>query len=55
MVGIVTITLMIEDIIGLDISLPRKTVDWTMATMEMMELKTLIKAEHDYYLKQQTS
>jgi neutral trehalase len=41
MVGIVTITLMIEDIIGLDISLPRKTVDWTMATMEMMGIEKL--------------
>lgn len=35
------ITLMIEDIIGLDISLPRKTVDWTMATMEMMGIEKL--------------
>ena len=41
MVGLVTITLMIEDIIGLVISLPRKTVDWTMTTLEVMGIEGL--------------
>lgn len=29
-VGLITITLIIEDVLGLDISLPQKTVSWTM-------------------------
>lgn len=41
MVGLVSITLMIEDIIGLSISLPRKTVDWMMATLEVMGIEKL--------------
>ncbi len=41
MVGLITITLMIEDIIGLVISLPRKTVDWTMTTLEAMGIEDL--------------
>jgi neutral trehalase len=41
MIGLVTITLMIEDIIGLVISLPRKTVDWTMTNMEAMGIEGL--------------
>jgi neutral trehalase len=41
MVGLVTVTLMIEDIIGLVISLPRKTVDWTMTTLEVMGIEGL--------------
>lgn len=41
MIGLVTITLMIENIIGLDISLPRKTVDWTMTTLEVMGIERL--------------
>ena len=41
MVGLITITLMIEDIIGLVISLPRKTVDWTMTTLEVMGIEGL--------------
>jgi neutral trehalase len=41
MVGMITITLMIEDIIGLVISLPRKTVDWTMTTLEAMGIEGL--------------
>lgn len=40
-VGLITITLMIEDIIGLEISLPRKTVDWTMTTLEAMGIERL--------------
>jgi neutral trehalase len=32
---------MIEDIIGLEISLPRKTVDWTMTTLEAMGIEGL--------------
>lgn len=41
MIGVITITLMIEDIIGLSISLPRKTVDWTMTTLEVMGIEGL--------------
>lgn len=39
--GLVTITLMIENIIGLDISLPRKTVNWVMPTLEAMGIENL--------------
>ena len=38
---LVTITLMIEDIIGLDVSLPRKTVDWTVPNLEVMGIEKL--------------
>jgi neutral trehalase len=41
MLGLVSVTLMIEDIIGLVISLPRKTVDWTMTTLEAMGIEGL--------------
>ena len=41
MVGLVTITLVIENIIGLDISLPRKTVNWTMQSLEEMGIEDL--------------
>lgn len=41
MIGLVTITLMIENIIGLDISLPRKTVNWTMPSLEAMGIEGL--------------
>lgn len=41
MIGLVTITLMIEDIIGLVISLPRKTVNWTMTSLEVMGIEGL--------------
>ncbi len=40
-VCLVTITLMIENIIGLDISLPRKTVDWKVPSLEMMGIEKL--------------
>ena len=40
-VGLLTISIMIENIIGLDISLPRKTVDWTMPSREAMGIETL--------------
>ena len=36
-----TITLMIENIIGLYISLPRKTVDWIIPTIEIMGIEDL--------------
>jgi len=36
-----TVSLMIENIIGLDISLPRKTVDWTIPTLELMGIEGL--------------
>ena len=38
-IGLVTITLCIENIIGLDISLPRKTVNWTMQNLEAMGIE----------------
>lgn len=40
-VCLITITLMIEDIIGLDVSLPRKTVDWVVPTLEEMGIEKL--------------
>jgi neutral trehalase len=36
-----TITLVIENVIGLYISLPRKTVDWIIPTMEIMGIEDL--------------
>lgn len=36
-----SITLMLENIIGLNISLPRKTVDWTIPTLEIMGIENL--------------
>ncbi|MCL2481190.1 MAG: hypothetical protein FWF38_05720 [Spirochaetaceae bacterium] len=36
-----TITLMIENVIGLYISLPRKTVDWIVPTIEIMGIEDL--------------
>lgn len=41
MLGLVTISLVIENIIGLDISLPRKTVNWTMQNLEAMGIEEL--------------
>ena len=40
-IGLLTITLVIENIIGLDISLPRKTVNWTMQSLEEMGIEDL--------------
>jgi neutral trehalase len=40
-VGLSTITLIIENILGLFISLPRKTVDWIMPTLEIMGIENL--------------
>lgn len=39
--GLSTIALMIENIIGLAISLPRKTVDWTIPNLEIMGIENL--------------
>ena len=39
--ALTTISLMLENIIGLDISLPRKTVDWTIPTLEAMGIGDL--------------
>lgn len=39
--GLTTITLMIENIVGLCISLPRKTVDWIVPTLELMGIENL--------------
>lgn len=41
MLGLVTISLVIENIIGLEISLPRKTVYWTMQALEEMGIEDL--------------
>ena len=38
---LMTIALMIEDIIGLDVSLPRKTVYWTVPNLEVMGIENL--------------
>ncbi|MFP4180677.1 MAG: MGH1-like glycoside hydrolase domain-containing protein [Spirochaetaceae bacterium] len=40
-VGLSTITLMIENVLGLFISLPRKTVDWIMPNLEIMGIENL--------------
>ena len=40
-IGLSTITLMIENIIGLLISLPKKTVDWTIPVLELMGIENL--------------
>lgn len=39
--ALATITLMIENIVGLYISLPRKTVDWIVPTLELMGIEEL--------------
>lgn len=39
--GLSTVALMIENIIGLNISLPRKTVDWTIPNLETMGIENL--------------
>ncbi len=39
--GLSTITLMIENVLGLFISLPRKTVDWIMPNLEIMGIENL--------------
>ncbi len=39
--GLSTITLMIENVIGLSISLPRKTVDWVIPNLEVMGIEKL--------------
>ncbi len=40
-IGLSTITLMIENVIGLSISLPRKTVDWIIPNLEIMGIEKL--------------
>jgi neutral trehalase len=39
--SIATITLIVENVLGLYISLPRKTVDWIMPTLEIMGIENL--------------
>ena len=39
--ALTTVSLMLENIIGLNISLPRKTVDWTIPTLEAMGIGDL--------------
>lgn len=39
--GLSTLSLMIENIVGLFISLPRKTVDWIVPTLELMGIEDL--------------
>jgi neutral trehalase len=45
--GLSTITLMIENIVGLLISLPRKTVDWIVPTLELMGIENLSLKRND--------
>jgi len=40
-IGLSTITLMIENVVGLEVSLPRKTVRWTVPTLEIMGIENL--------------
>lgn len=40
-IGLSTIALMIENVIGLSISLPRKTVDWIIPNLEIMGIENL--------------
>ncbi|MBQ2080395.1 MAG: hypothetical protein II461_01360, partial [Treponema sp.] len=40
-IGLSTIAIMIENIIGLNISLPRKTVDWVIPNLERMGIEKL--------------
>ena len=40
-VCLVTIALMVEDVVGLDVSLPRKTVYWTVPSLEEMGIEKL--------------
>ncbi len=40
-VGLATVALMIENIIGLAVSLPRKTVDWIIPNLEIMGIENL--------------
>ncbi len=40
-IGLSTISLMVEIIIGLDISLPKKTVNWTVPVLEAMGIENL--------------
>ena len=39
--GLSTVALMIENIIGLSVSLPRKTVDWIIPSLEIMGIENL--------------
>lgn len=39
--SLATITLMIENVVGMFISLPRKTVDWVVPTLELMGIEAL--------------
>lgn len=41
MLGLSTITMVIENIVGLEISLPKKTVYWTMQNLEAMGIEDL--------------
>ena len=41
MISLITVNLFIETIIGLNISLPRKTVDWVVPTLEEMGVRNL--------------
>ena len=40
-IGLSTVALMIENVIGLSISLPRKTVDWIIPNLEIMGIEKL--------------
>ncbi|THB63309.1 MAG: hypothetical protein D6B26_06150 [Spirochaetaceae bacterium] len=54
--GLTTITLMIEHVIGLTISLPRKEVTWTIPTKEIMGIENLsLKRNNITILAQKSS
>lgn len=40
-IGLTTISLMIENVIGMDINLPRKTIDWTIRSLEEMGIQNI--------------
>lgn len=39
--GLTTIAMMIENVLGLEISLPKKTIDWTVTSVEEMGIQNL--------------
>jgi len=41
MAGVATVAMMIENVLGFEISLPKKTVDWVMPTLEAMGIENL--------------
>lgn len=40
-VGLTTISMMIENVLGLEVNLPRKTIDWTISNIEEMGIQNI--------------